>query len=229
MGLLPVLLLPAGAWVSYAWVPQLALPFISSFKGDKSREVVHLTFDDGPDENHTPQLLDILAEQGVHATFFLIGERARKNPSIVRRMADEGHEVGNHTWHHKNAWFLMPRETEEEILVGREILEDISGKSVVLYRPPWCIVNACVLYIILKHRLETVLASIQPEGLRPRSSADQFAHCTSRLHPGAIIDLHDADGVPGAPIRLLGYIRNLIQDIRSQGFGITLFKPKIFQ
>ena len=218
---------PFAAWVLYGGLPQLALYPMSSSKCDSVRRAVYLTFDDGPDPDFTPRVLDILARDNVKATFFLIGERAQKNPSIVRRMVSEGHMIGNHTWHHRNAWFLTPTRTKEEIITGKKILEDIAGTQVSLYRPPWAMVNAYVLYLIHTYNLETILFNIQPEGLRARSPEWQYTYCLSRIHSGAIIDFHDAEGVKGAPVRLLAYIHNLIESIRKEDFEILRIEPAL--
>src|SRR5881397_2162197 len=117
----------AAAWVGYGWGAQCALPLLAVRRGAAGRRRVALTFDDGPDPEATPRLLRLLAARDVRATFFLIGERAARHPDIVRALVADGHEVGNHTWHHRNAWFLSPRATAEEILGGAHILADLTG------------------------------------------------------------------------------------------------------
>lgn len=207
----------AAGWVGYGWGAQCALPLLSVRRGVPGGRRVALTFDDGPDPEATPRLLRVLAARDVRATFFLIGERAARHPEIVRAMVAEGHEVGNHTWHHRNAWFLGPRATAEEILGGRRILAAITGRAPMLYRPPWGIVNAPALRTARRAGLTTVLWSLQPEGLRPRSPAEQLRYCERRLYDGAILDLHDAPGLPGAPERLLALMPALLALLADRG------------
>src|SRR5262245_63095806 len=85
------------AWAGYAWGAQCALSGLAWRRGPAGTRRIALTFDDGPDPVATPRLLHLLDEREVRATFFLIGERARRHPDLVRAIAEAGHEVGNHT------------------------------------------------------------------------------------------------------------------------------------
>jgi peptidoglycan/xylan/chitin deacetylase (PgdA/CDA1 family) len=124
----------AAAWAAYAWGAQCALPAIAWRRGRPGRRQVALTFDDGPDPAATPRLLRLLDERDVRATFFLIGERAARHPELVRAIAAGGHEVGNHTWRHRNAWLLPPGAAAREITEGARILGEILGSPPHLYR-----------------------------------------------------------------------------------------------
>lgn len=97
---------------------------------------VCLTFDDGPHPEHTPPLLDALANACVHATFFLIGREAERHPQLVRRIIDEGHEVGSHTWSHAPPEEVDVRRFGEEIVQTRQVLRELIGVDVRLVRPP---------------------------------------------------------------------------------------------
>lgn len=207
----------AAAWVAYAWGAQCALPALAWRRGRPGRRRVALTFDDGPDPEATPRLLRLLAARGVRATFFLIGERAARHPEVVREIATAGHEIGNHTWRHRNAWFLPPAAVDREITEGARILGDIVGTAPRLFRPPWGIVNAAGLRTARRLGLVTVLWSVQHEGLRPRSPAAQLRHLAGRLSDGAIVDLHDAPGLPGAPERLLATMPGLLDALEQRG------------
>jgi peptidoglycan/xylan/chitin deacetylase (PgdA/CDA1 family) len=210
-------LVAAGAWVGYGWGAQCALPFVATWRGPAGRRQVSLTFDDGPDPEATPALLDILAARSARATFFLIGDRAARHPDVVRAIANGGHEIGTHTWHHRNAWFLGPRATEVEVVGGARLLGELSGRPPTLYRPPWGIVNAAGLRVARQAGLTTVLWSMQPEGLFARSAAEQLAYCRRRLHDGAIVCLHDAPGLPGAPARTLALVPMLLDLLADRG------------
>lgn len=209
----------AAVWAAYAWGAQCALPAVAWRRGAPGRHRVALTFDDGPDPAATPRLLRLLAGRGVRATFFLIGERAVRYPGVVRAIADAGHEVGNHTWHHRNAWFLTPGVAAREITEGGRILADLLGRPPRLYRPPWGIVNAASLRTARRLGLVTVLWSVQHEGLRPRLPTDQLRHIAARLDDGAIVDLHDAPGLPGAPERLLAVMPGLLDVLEARGYA----------
>ena len=86
------------------WVSRKAIRRIPRPEG---KEIV-LTFDDGPDPRYTPKVLDVLKKYGISAHFFVVAERAKENPDLIRRMLEEGHEVGLHAYAHKNAWLVTP-------------------------------------------------------------------------------------------------------------------------
>ena len=98
---------------------------------------IALTFDDGPSTTWTPALLDGLKERGVKATFFLIGENADKNPEIVKRMAEEGHLIGNHTYHHVELTKVSENEARLELADTSAVIVRITGKEPEYMRPPF--------------------------------------------------------------------------------------------
>lgn len=98
---------------------------------------IALTFDDGPSAAWTPALLDGLKERGVKATFFLIGENADKNPEIVKRMAKEGHLIGNHTYHHVELTKVSENEARLELADTSAVIVRITGKEPEYMRPPF--------------------------------------------------------------------------------------------
>lgn len=96
-----------------------------------------LTFDDGPNPAWTPRLLDALAAHDVRATFFMVGRFAEAEPALLRRVAEAGHLVGNHSWSHPNLALTAPRLVREELARTKETLEQITGKPVRYFRPPF--------------------------------------------------------------------------------------------
>src|SRR6266850_4703054 len=98
---------------------------------------IAMTFDDGPHPVLTPRLLDVLKARGIKATFFLIGQNAAEYPDIVRRIAAEGHEIGNHTWNHPQLTKLSPAALREEIDRTSSTIAEIIGKPLLVMRPPY--------------------------------------------------------------------------------------------
>lgn len=98
---------------------------------------IALTFDDGPHPSYTEELLDGLKERGVCATFFVTGEHAQLHPDIIRRMQEEGHLIGNHTYSHIQLRKGNREVFKEELIKTNEILEEITGQEVVYVRPPY--------------------------------------------------------------------------------------------
>ncbi len=97
---------------------------------------IALTFDDGPHSEHTPRLLDLLAESGVRGTFFVVGERAEQQPHLMRRIADEGHELGNHTWTHSEPSQTSAAQFLDEVARTRRLIQDLTGRDCRMTRPP---------------------------------------------------------------------------------------------
>ena len=216
----PALALGAAAWVGWAWVPHLATP-ACVWHGPGTRRCVALTFDDGPDPEWTPRVLDLLAAAGVRATFFLIGERAARAPAVVKRIAAEGHEVANHSWSHRNLWLCGPRATREQVRRAHDTLADLTGIAPRHFRPPWGMVNAAMFLAVKQAGERTVFWSIQPEGQRPVAPGRQAAHVMRRVRPGAIVDLHDAEGTSRAPARLVEALPKLLHGLRTQDYGLV--------
>ncbi len=214
------LALGAAAWVGWAWLPHLVTP-LATWRGPRAPRRLALTFDDGPDPEWTPRVLDLLGAAGVRATFFLIGERAARAPALVRRMIAEGHEVANHSWSHRNPWFCGPRATTDEIRRAHDTLADLTGAPPRHFRPPWGMVNAATFPVLNRLGERCVFWSIQPEGQRPTPASEQVTYVLRRAHAGAIVDLHDAEGTREAPARLMTALPPLLAGLRTRRYDLT--------
>src|SRR5205807_3874025 len=101
-----------------------------------AHEVV-LTFDDGPDPDWTPKILDILKSAKVKAAFFLVGVNAERYPRLVRRIVEEGHEIGNHTYYHPNLALCWPEHIRVELNATQLLIQSLTGRATTLFRPPY--------------------------------------------------------------------------------------------
>ena len=111
-------------------------PYVIEHFGFRHKQVV-LTFDDGPDPNYTPRILDILKEKGVHATFFVIGENAEAHSRIVQRIYAEGNEVGSHTFFHPNLGLVSDQRVALELNATQRSIESITGRQTTIFRAPY--------------------------------------------------------------------------------------------
>ena len=111
--------------------------YVVDSMGRPSAKIVALSFDDGPDSKYTPQILDVLRNRNVHATFFVIGVNAEQNIGLIRREYGEGHEIGNHTYSHPNIAATSEERTKLELMWTQRILENAIGVSTTLFRPPY--------------------------------------------------------------------------------------------
>jgi len=207
-------------WGVYTWGSHL-LTVASVWRGPRERWAAALTFDDGPDPEWTPRVLDALDREQVHGTFFLIGRRAQAATSVACRIAAAGHDLGNHTWSHPSLWRCGPARTEDEIVSGQAAIEDAAGAAPRFFRPPWGKTNLAMFATLRSLAMPCVFWTVQPEGRRAVDPAEQARRGGARARPGAIFDLHDADGVPGAGRRLAAYLPELIARLRGQGYALV--------
>lgn len=171
-------------------------------QGAGGEHEVALTFDDGPDPKWTPQVLDILKARGVKAAFFLVGRNAEQYPGLVRRIAAEGHEIGNHTYYHSNLGEISLQQTRLELNATQRLIESITGRSTSLFRPPYNadsrpssldeirplkLVQDDLGYLI-------VLENIDPEDWARPGAETILQRVKDLRRDGSIILLHDAGG-----------------------------------
>lgn len=161
--------------------------------GDPLGRQVCLTFDDGPHPEHTPRLLDVLREHRVPATFFVVGELAERYPGLVRRMAAEGHLVGNHSFSHSPALrTASAREYMEEVRQTNRVLAALLGREPEMYRPPYGHLTAPVLVRLWQAGLTTVLWNVDPKDYLRHSPEEVREWFRQRpLRGGDLVLLHD--------------------------------------
>ena len=153
---------------------------------------VALTFDDGPDPDATPAVLDALDEAGITATFFIVGEQAAAHPRLAREVANRGHEIGLHGYEHREHSELSPREARDDLARGLGALEVTTGRRPGLFRPPYGRFSEDSFEACGHLKLEPVLWSawgMDWEPLPPERIADLVMR---DLDPGAIVVLHDS-------------------------------------
>ena len=149
---------------------------------------IALTFDDGPSAAWTPALLDGLKERGVKATFFLIGENADKNPEIVKRMAEEGHLIGNHTYHHVELTKVSENEARLELADTSAAIVRITGKEPEYMRPPF---GAWQRKLEQEIRMLPVLWTIDPLDWTTENQDEIVNKVVTEAEENDIILLHD--------------------------------------
>jgi peptidoglycan/xylan/chitin deacetylase (PgdA/CDA1 family) len=174
------------------------------YRVDTDEPLVALSFDDGPHPVYTPQVLDILARHGAHATFFLIGERARRHPDLVARIKAAGHEAGNHYFTEGTTL----RHSDGEFVAYLERTEEAAGLrgTVKLFRPPGGIAWPRQLNLARERGYTCVLGSAYPhDPLRPPVWYIEWL-TEKNLIPGAIVILHDGIPDPSRSIAALPHI-----------------------
>ncbi|MGN7455961.1 polysaccharide deacetylase family protein [Paenibacillus pasadenensis] len=156
-------------------------------------EGIALTFDDGPDPEFTPRVLELLARYGAKATFFLLGMRAAEQPELAARIAAEGHEIGNHTWLHPDLTAEPEETARREIGQAQQLLERLSGRAPVLFRSPYGTYDDRLLELAGELGFGFCLWSVDTEDWR-LPGADALTERLSRARPGDVVLMHDAGG-----------------------------------
>ena len=172
---------------------------------------VALTFDDGPGPS-TGAILDLLRRWEIRATFFVIGEQARRYPDLVNRIKKEGHHLGNHTDTHQN---LLWRDPAPEIRGCQEAVGQITGEAPTLFRPPFGYKDQRVLDTATALGLETVNWSVNPLDFFEPTPEELKSRVFQNLEPGSIILLHDGPGPRPATVDAL---EPLLQALVEAGY-----------
>jgi peptidoglycan/xylan/chitin deacetylase (PgdA/CDA1 family) len=187
--------------------------------GDRSRRCVALTFDDGPDENSTPALLDVLREAKVEATFFCVGKRVAANPELTARIAREGHLPGNHSYTHSNLTnFFSVARLKTELSQTQTALEKISGHAPGFFRPPIGLSNPRIFRATGELGLKVIGWSARGLDTVYTDPEKIVARIVRRLEPGAIILLHDGN-ISAA--RLVLTVKLLLATLRERGYDVV--------
>ncbi|PET04797.1 glycosyl transferase family 2 [Bacillus cereus] len=192
--------------------------------GKPKGKQVALTFDDGPDPKYTPEILDILKEYKIKAAFFVLGENAQLNPSIVKRIYDEGHEIGNHTFKHPNVADTSLLRTKVELNTTQRLIQEITGHSTVLFRPPYEAdanpdsSNEILPILRAQNMNYTMVAEeVDPEDWATPSTNELVKRTLNPIYKGEgnVILLHDAGGNRTHTVEALPMI---IKDLKKNGY-----------
>lgn len=227
---MPVLSTPAAPEQAVAWrqwarrVMGQTLPRrLLLVQGPRSSSAVALTFDDGPDPVHTPRLLDVLQQLAIPATFFVIGEKAERYPDLVRRIVAEGHALGGHSYSHSRPETTSARQLMAEVGRTCKLIEDMTGESTPLFRPPHGKLTFGKLVGLWAKGQSVVLWNVDPKDFACRS-ADEVTRRLKAQPPqgGDVVLMHDS--VAYAP----DVVPKLADDVVGRGLRFTTVVPWVF-
>lgn len=196
---------------------QLFGPFIC--RGDKSKDRVAITFDDGPDPRSTPQLLELLHHRRVPAAFFCIGRRVAENPGLAAQIFREGHLVENHSQSHSNSinLFSLSR-LESEIKQAQSVIQQATGAAPRFYRPPFGHSNPRTFTAAKSQNLTVVGWTVRGFDTVDSNPERVVNRIVRRLKPGAVILLHDGN-IP--PDRLIPAVKALLDKVHMLGYEVV--------
>lgn len=193
--------------------------------GHQEKKIV-LTFDDGPDPVYTPQILDILQQEKVPGSFFVVGIMAEQNMGLILREYNLGHEIGNHTFFHPDMSKVGPERVNFELNATRKIIESVTGHSTILFRPPYNAdaepTTSAEILPVMQSREQNYInigESIDPQDWQPGITADQiFDAVVKQQNLGNVLLLHDAGGNREATVEALPRI---IKYFKTHGYEFS--------
>ena len=185
----------AVAYAGYATMSPTSQLFGRTFLGAPGTRLLALTYDDGPNESHTPQLLDLLAQLGAKATFFLIGRYVAQRPDLVRRIRAEGHAIGNHTYSHPLLLFTSAAQLRRELDDADRAIADAAGPHDGLFRPPFGGRRPGTFAAVRARGMTPVMWSVTCFDWNARSAGPIEQRAVSGIRGGDVILLHDGSHV----------------------------------
>ena len=189
--------------------------FTPSILWRRSDQKVYLTFDDGPDANITPRILDLLDSLGIKATFFMIGQKVRQNGNITRRIQESGHAIGNHTYDHPSLLGKSRSVIYEQLAKTDAVLEDATGNRPHYFRPPHGRFGVSVLRVLRQTGHRMVLWSRSTRDYRKEITPTCIKQTlTNNAKPGSILLLHD--GHPNS-FRTLLALQETLSSLKEGG------------
>jgi peptidoglycan/xylan/chitin deacetylase (PgdA/CDA1 family) len=219
----------AGPWpVRFPRSPEPIWPGLRRALGVEDRTAsgrgYALTFDDGPHRDGTPAALEILAAANVRATFFLVGEQVRRAPALAREILTAGHEIGLHCDRHRNLLRLAPWQVSEDIARALASIEDATGHSPTLYRPPYGVLNASALRHACGRGWRTLMWTQWGRDWEARATPESIlARVTDGAGEGSVLLLHDADdySAPGSWRRTVAALPLVLDLLAERGLQPT--------
>lgn len=181
---------------------------------DDTNKYVALTFDDGPWKNTTDQILAILKKNNIKATFFMIGEHLKNYPEAGKRVAESGHVIGNHTWHHYTHKMGL-QVAEQEINRTADLIYELTGLKTHLFRPPGGVLTNGLVDIANQQKNVTVMWSTDSSDWFHKTAPKVTENVMNRLVNGGIILLHDGGGKRDHVVKALP---DIISNLQKQGY-----------
>jgi peptidoglycan/xylan/chitin deacetylase (PgdA/CDA1 family) len=186
-------------------------------RSDFVTEPVYLTFDDGPDRNWTPHILDLLAAAGMHATFFVIAERAQLEPDLIRRIDAAGHTIGNHTYSHRHPWFMTAKAARAQVRDAAAALEDMLGYPPRLFRPPHGRHRECMSDEARRRGEHVVLWNLSAVDWGMFGTAARIMRRLRQVGANDVVLMHDGRNRHNRPDQLLKALPGFLFELQRRG------------
>jgi len=191
--------------------------YIKSYNaGDRKQKKVAFSFDDGPDSGCTPVILDLLKQQGIQAAFFVVGKKLEKNMEIIRRIDQEGHIMGGHSFSHHFFFDLFPaRRMKTELEQTDDLIMKITGNKMKLFRPPYGVTNPVLARVIRKLGYHVIGWSLKSRDTVTGDSKLLLDRLQRKVKGGDLILFHDTKSI------LSGVLPSFITFLKSEKYQIV--------
>ncbi|WP_239615643.1 polysaccharide deacetylase family protein [Cohnella mopanensis] len=184
----------------------------------KNRKLVALTFDDGPDGKYTTQILDILHERNVKATFFLVGQQVNKYPEVAKRIVEDGHSVGNHSWSHLDLTKQSSKSRDQEIDKTQKAILDATGVTPVLMRAPYGAISKSVLDSVRGRDMKHVYWTVDTKDWAGTSVQTMYKNVMANTNKGGVVLMHSFGGRKHAIEHTIKLLPLIIDDLQAKGY-----------
>ena len=183
-----------------------------------SQKVVALTFDDGPTPKATAELLSILQQENIHATFFVIGGDLEQHPLEGKKIVEAGHELGNHSYSHQRMLLVTPSFVRQEIETTDKLIRDTGYQGQIHFRPPYGKKLFALPYYLSKSGRKTITWDVEPDSYPEiAASADKIVgHVLTKTQPGSIILLHV---MYSSGEQSMKAVRGIIEGLKAKGYS----------
>ncbi|MDU4859505.1 MAG: polysaccharide deacetylase family protein [Terrisporobacter othiniensis] len=196
--------------------------------GNTDEKLIALTFDDGPDEDFTPQILDILKKYNVKATFYVIGEKVQYNKKIIKRQYEEGHEIGNHTYTHINVSKNGYNKIKKEIGDTQSAVKSVTGIYPKTFRPPYRAISKDMCDIIKEKDMNIVLWSyVDARDWESPGVCSIVKSIESGIQNGCIILLHDYNKIRAPKSQTIEALDIIIPNLLEKGYKFVTISELI--
>jgi len=189
---------------------------------NKILKQVALTFDDGPDVCYTPQILDILKQNNVKATFFIVGLNAQSHPEMIRRIVSEGHAIGNHTWDHPVLSKLSADKVKEEVQKTEQLLYNITGLKTAMFRPPYGSITPQLINEISSLGYRIIDWSVDTRDWDKTPVSQIMDHVSNEIYPGGIILQHCSGSESEHLSNTVKALPQIISLLKRQGYNFVM-------
>lgn len=207
--------------LSYSFVPTMIFKALWRRKSYTigNKKTVFLTFDDGPSSEYTSELLDLLKDFNVKASFFVVTDFAKENAELIKRMKLEGHDIGIHSCSHKNSLYRGWKYTRSDLEESLKTMENMNV-NVCGYRPPWGHLNIVTLYMLKKLKVKLILwGAMAQDWKADRTSEEISRKIIEEMNKGnSILCLHDGRGEEKAPERTIEALKESIPILLKKGY-----------